>query len=806
MISVAQSAQLDFIETITPAECGNATGSISVIITGGVPPYSYNWSNGATTSSNNNIIAGTYTLTVTDSLNCSRSTQIGVGNIDGPQVTLASHQMSSCFGGSNGNIIVNITGGTIPLQFLWSNGVTTQNILNIPAGIYQLTVTDQLGCIGIFKDTITEPSVIGASAILNNATCFLPNGSIIVTPSGGTPIYSFQWSNGVASSTNAFIYADTIYYLTITDANSCTLDTSFFVNNTGTPVINLVIKNNVSCFGFSDGSIDIDVIGGVPPYSYLWSGQLQVTQDLQNIPIGDYDVLVVDTTGCSSTAHYTITGPTDIIISFPQLNNTNCGQSNGSIIATVSGGMPSYNYLWSNGDQLDSIFNLDAGSYTLTVTDNNGCTKSSIANISDIDGPVITSIDSVLVSCPGGSNGAINVTSSGGIPPLSISWTNVSSNSPSINNLPSNIYTITIADAANCIVVRSIEITDPPDFVINTSLSQNNPPFNLTCFHSGDGAIDISVSGGTQPYLYIWSTGSNSQDLTAITAGQYTVVIKDSNNCEFSDTFNLTEPPQITAYAGADVTICGQSYYTLDADSPVYGNGHWEIINGNGLVHINDSTYFASYVDSLQQDNNIFSWTVSDGKCSANDEVVITVRTEVTAFAGSDKPDLCGDEYILTGTIQQTGPDIKYFWSILSGAGLMNDSSKANALVTGLSGGQNLLIWTYINGACTGVDTLIVNRLDSIECLAQIEIPSAFSPNGDGHNDYFLIKGIEDYIKNKLIIFDRWGAEVFNKQGYVNDWKGDNDSGNMLPDATYFYLLTIEGSDKIYKGFVDLRR
>lgn len=805
-IFVSQSSIISINDSVVNALCGDSTGSIVVFVSGGNPSYSYSWSNGQTTSLINNIYAGTYTLTITDDLGCELSVPIGVGNIDGPQVSLLSHNMTKCFASSDGSIAVNVTNGTTPYHFLWSNNDTTQNIINITAGIYLLTVTDQHGCIGVFSDTITEPQPLSVSAILNNATCFQPNGSIVITPSGGTPLYSYLWSNGVTSSTNASIYADTIYSLTITDDNLCIFDTAFSVSNSGSPVINLVTKTNVSCFGLSDGAIDINVTGGVPPYSYVWSGQLQVTQDIQNLPVGGYDVQVVDTVGCTSTAHYDITEPTEIIVTFPQLINTNCGQSNGIIVTSATGGNPGYTYQWSNGSNTDSISGLDAGSYTVTIADQSGCTKSGIANISDLGGPSIISVDSTLVTCPGGSNGSISITANGGAPPLSYSWTNVSSNSSSLSGLPANIYTVTVADAAGCIVLRSVKITDPPDFVINATLSQLNPPYNLTCYHSGDGSIDISVTGGTQPYLYIWSTGSNNEDQFNIASGSYNVLIRDTNNCTTTDTFLLTEPPEITAYAGTDVTICGQSYYTLNADSPVYGNGYWEILLGGAYTHILDSTYHASYVDSLQQDNNIFLWTVTDGKCGASDEVIVTVQSEIKAFAGSDKNDLCDDTYTLTGTIQQTGIDIKYYWSVISGGGVLDDSSKANTILSGVSVGSNLLTWTFINGGCIDVDSLFIVKLDSVDCLSPIELPTAFSPNGDGHNDYFMIKGIEDYRNNHFTVFNRWGMEVYDKQGYLNEWKGDNESNAPLPDATYFYLLKIEGSKKVYKGYIDLRR
>ena len=237
-------------------------------------------------------------------------------------------------------------------------------------------------------------------SVLSNATCFQNNGSITISATGGTPVFSFNWSNGATTSTVTGLYGDSLYAVTITDSHFCSADTSFTLLNTGAPAINLINKTDVSCFGFSDGAIDIDVSGGVPPYTYLWQGILATTQDISGQPAGNYNVSVTDSSGCSNQASYVLSQQSQIVISFPSTINSNCGQANGSINASSSGGTPPYSYLWSTGDTTDSVSGLLAGSYTITVTDFAGCSKSSIENISDIGGPVITQVDSTLITCP----------------------------------------------------------------------------------------------------------------------------------------------------------------------------------------------------------------------------------------------------------------------------------------------------------------------------------------------------------------------------------------------------------------------
>jgi gliding motility-associated-like protein len=682
--------------------------------------------------------------------------------------------------------------------------MSRQNIFGFECVVYILTVTDANGCDGVLIDTITAPATMNLTAVIVNPTCFLSNGAIVVSPSGGTPPYTYLWSNGITSSGNSGLAAN-IYTVTVTDAHFCTFDTTFTLVNSGSPVITLISLHDATCFKADDGSIDIEVSGGVPPYTYFWQGILQTTQDVSGLAPGSYSVIVADSTGCSSTAQYTINEPAEIQLSFPLLINTNCGQANGTIIATAAGGAPPYSFQWSNGASNDTLFNLSAGSYTATVTDLSGCTTSEIANISDLGGPVIQSVDSTLITCPGGNNGAVTIHATGGVAPLTYSWTNITSNQPGINNLPANIYTVTVTDAANCQVIRSVNITDPPDFIINAALSQNSPPYNLTCFQSQDGSIDVTVTGGTPPYIYIWSTGSNNEDINNLTAGTYTLIIRDVNACEAHDTILLTQPPQITAFAGQDISICGVDSLILNADSIPSGLlGHWSAVSGSTAV-FDDASAFNTVVDSLPLGSSILTWTVSqlNGNCAVSDDVIVSVTDKITSFAGSDKFDLCGDVYALDATQPQFGSG---YWTVLGGSGVISDTTNAVAVVNNLSPGANYFIWTVNNGSCEGKDTVLVFQRDSVACLSLIQIPSAFSPNGDGYNDFFVIKGIEDYTINSLSIINRWGEEVYQKSNYAGEWNGSNENNEPLPDGTYFYILKVDGITEVFKGFVDVRR
>jgi gliding motility-associated-like protein len=609
------------------------------------------------------------------------------------------------------------------------------------------------------------------------------------------------WSSSASSSTISSLVAGD-YTITVTDSRSCTVVDTFTVINTGSPSISLVKVDSVSCNGLTDGAIDIDVAGGVGPYAYTWIGTTQITQDITGLQAGGYSVIVTDFVGCTSTNSYTVYQPSAINISFPQLTNAACGSNNGSIVVAVSGGDPGYSLLWSNGAVNDTIANLNAGSYTVTVTDQHGCSQSSQANISNISGPSIASVDSANVSCPGLNDGFITITVSGGTAPYTYSWSTLPDVTPTVSNLSGGTYTVTVKDALNCLVLRSVTITAPNAIAINSVIPQKNPPYNLTCYQSADGDIFLSVSGGTAPYGFIWSNGSITQNISGLVASTYTVFITDSKGCSSSSSYTLTEPPQLISNAGTDFNVCGETVATMNANTPTYGIGSWSVQGGQGGILFNDSTSANTIVSNLPIGDNVFIWTVTDGVCLASSQVLVSVTSAIQAIAGIDRK-VCDGEINLNATRPQFGDG---YWITFSPGVVIEDSSKAFSHVTNLNFGNNYFQWTVVNGTCRDSASVNIYRRDSLECLSKIQLPNAFSPNSDGFNDYFVVKGIEDYIKNDFIVYNRWGIIVYEKSNYQNTWNGVGDDGNPLPDGTYFILLKIDAQEKVYKTYVDLRR
>ena len=799
--TVGSATPISISAVVDDAGCGNANGSATLTVSGGTPGYVYLWSTGATGPLLQNVVAGTYSVTVTDANNCTQQQIVTINNQNAPSIALVSMVPTSCQGGADGQLDINVLQGVPPFNYQWSNGFQSQDLLNVPAGVYSLTLTDGNGCVSFFVDTVTQPLPLSISFTSVDPSCNLSNGIITAQASGGTPVYTYLWSTGVGSSVLSGVNAG-VFTVTVTDQEGCTGDSSFTIVNSGVPVITLAALDSVSCNGGNDGAIDINVAGGLSPYLYTWINSTQTTNVITGLSAGGYTAIVTDDAGCTATQSYTVFHPAALQVVFPSVINAACGQSNGAVSASVSGGVPGYSYLWSNSFTSDSIFSLVAGVYTLTVTDFNGCTASAIANISNLTGPSLTDVDSNNVSCYGGSDGNISITALSVSQPLSYAWTGLTDTLPSLSNLSAGAYTITVTDAAGCILVRTISITEPAAFVVNALITQKNPPYNLSCYAADDGELFLSVVGGTAPYSFVWSNGAITQNLLNLPANTFTVIITDANACTTSSTFSVTEPPQLTANAGADFIVCGQSAATLSAAVPVGGIGFWQVVASDSTIIFTDSTSVSAVISNLGTGDNILLWTVTDGICSASDQLVVTSATEIQAIGGIDRR-VCGDNVNLNAT----RPEFGYgYWTSLTTGTEIADSTKAFTAVTGIAYGVNSFLWTVVNGTCR--DSVVVNitRRDTLDCLPRVELPTAFSPNFDGSNDYLVIKGLDEYPDNEVLIYNRWGQLVYSTSGYRNDWYGLDRNGYPLADGTYFVIVKVNYINKVYNTYIDLRR
>ncbi len=329
----------------------------------------------------------------------------------------------TCFGLTNGAIILNPPSvGQFPYNYLWSNGATTQNLSNLSPGSYTVTITDANNCIGNQTFTITTPAQLNAFASQNNVTCFgANNGSISLTPEGGTPPYSYIWSNGVMNSSVSNLAPNT-YFVTVTDLNNCSLIQSYIIDQPQQLVINESI-GNISCFAENDGIISASATGGTGGIFYSWSTG-GIGTIIVNLGPGSYSVSVVDINLCQAVETYSITEPSNLIAVVSTTSASSPLVADGTAQAFVSGGTPGYFYNWSNGATTQNITNLGVGSYSVTVTDSHGCNTVQYFSIDAPDCQLSVNVVPMPVSCTGGNNGLATANVSNPLGNVTYQWSN----------------------------------------------------------------------------------------------------------------------------------------------------------------------------------------------------------------------------------------------------------------------------------------------------------------------------------------------------------------------------------------------
>ena len=422
--------------TSTNAICtanGTATGNAVA----GSAPYTYLWSNNGNTQTITGLGANTYTVTITDNLGCTgtASTTVSSSTTNISSTIMAT---STQCGSNTGSATVTPTNGTASYTYHWNNNQSTAGITGLGAGGYQVTITDANGCTGTASTSVNTPN--GPSATQTSASVYchgMSNGSVDVTTTGGTGNISYIWNSGATTEDLSGVAAGT-YTLTITDANNC----SFTITSTVTEPAVLQatgVATNITCFGAGNGGVDLSVTGGTPNYLYNWGGAGS-TQDLSNLAAGNYTVTVQDNRDCTASATFSITEPAQLTVTSTTVNVLCHGGNNGSITITPAGGTAPYTPNWSSGNGTSLV----AGTYTVTVTDDNSCSVTITSTIAE-PSALTASATVADASTSSSSDGSITVTPAGGTAPYTTTW-----NSGNGSNLAPGSYTYTVTDNNGC--------------------------------------------------------------------------------------------------------------------------------------------------------------------------------------------------------------------------------------------------------------------------------------------------------------------------------------------------------------------
>ncbi len=564
--------------TVNDVTCnGAANGSIQVSVAGGTLPYSYNWSNNSNSPSISGLAPGSYSGTVTDANGC----QVvgGPVTVSQPAAPLTASVTSttnvSCNGGNDGEGTVAAAGGTAPYTYTWSNAGTGATQTGLSAGSYIVTITDDNNCQTLQSVNISQPSAL-QSVILSSQDVSCNGGSdgtATAVAQGGTSPYTYAWSNA-STGAMAMGLSQGSYDVTVTDDNGCTSISSVVIGEPSALTASISNTTDVTCFGANNGTATVTAAGGTPGYTYAWSNN-QGNPTATGLGAGSYDVTVTDANGCNTIVSTTITEPTALSASLSATHVGCNGGSDGELEAVVSGGTSPYSYNWSNGDTNATADSLTAGLYLVTVSDANGC-NTILSNFVNEPSALTTSLSITSeITCNGETDGEVMVNVQGGTSPYSFAWSN-SDSTMNASNLGAGMVHVTVTDANGCMIEDSVSLSEPD--VLAVSIENDE---DATCFGYANGSGEAVVQGGTMPYSYSWTSGTQTATANNLPAGINEITVTDANGCMATGTVEIEEPAQIDTSlvvenngalianaAGSDVTY---QWWDCEAEEIVAG-------------------------------------------------------------------------------------------------------------------------------------------------------------------------------------------------------------------------------------------
>ena len=626
--TITEPTLLEVDTVVNHISCsGTDDGSIALTVSGGTAPYRYEWADMyADTSARSDLSPGSYEVVVSDANGCSQTLQFTIESPTALTVVFTKEDVL-CYGDSSGAVDLTVSGGTLPYTYLWSNGDTTQDLSSLPAGSYMVTVTDANGCTTPLTVDINGPSS-GLNYQLDslaNISCHGANdGAIEITVSGGTGSYQYLWNDGANTQDRSGLLAGD-YSLQITDSAGCVLSTETFTIIEPTLLEVDTVVNHISCSGTDDGSIALTVSGGTAPYRYEWADMYADTSARSGLSPGSYEVVVSDANGCSQTLQFTIESPTALTVVFTKEDVLCYGDSSGAVDLTVSGGALPYTYLWSNGDTTQDLSSLPAGSYTVTVTDANGCMAFTEITIEEPALPLSVSGTVSDESCAGMADGAIDLAISGGTAPYTYEWSN-GSETGDIEGLLPGFYQVIVTDDNGCTIRETFRVEG------NAPLQLEGLRTHISCNEASDGAVDLTVSGGVAPYTYLWSNEDTAEDISGLPAGDYSVEVTDANGCSATAIFTLIEPlPLVINYLVTNVSCFGETDGSIDVavsgGTAPYTYRWSNDVNEEDLSLLDAGTYTLLVTDSMG--------------CHVSSEIIVEAPSFALTATAVVQPALC---------------------------------------------------------------------------------------------------------------------------------------------------------------------
>lgn len=689
------------LNPLSPLSFGATNGKIELTPAGGTPPYTYLWNTGSTAQNLQNIGAGYYSVTVTDSKLCTASENWTLTEPEKLEVSMSQTAFILCKGESTASLQSTVTGGVKPYSYQWKkNGQwlsdATASLADLTASDYELTVTDKNDNKVNVSYTVSEPSALSTAYELTDVLCFdKATGAIDFNLSGGTPPYSYLWSNGSTTQDVNNLKSGT-YDVLCTDANGCRIgETNIKISQPAAPLQLQTEEIPPSGFGLSNGSIDLSVEGGTAPYAYNWNTGT-TTQDLTNLKAGDYSVTATDAHGCQATTNSSLSQP-DLLETSPIITNPLLcfADANGSLTTVTKGGVLPYTYSWKKGNiplaTTPDIQNLTTATYSVTVTDknNNQTTQTVVLGQPDL---LTVGFESTPISCSGDLVGSLTALPQGGVVPYSYSWSNGASTAK-ISNMGTGNYLVNVTDANGCATLAKGTITSTSAIKVNSKVQ------DPSCYQACNGTIALEITGGSGDYSMKWDAVAKGNGLQATTlcAGNYSVTVKDNlNGCVLPVNFTLNPPQQLTVNAGDDQVLCaGQTAVIQSITNQINSTYRWTSSNG----------FSANTAQVTLDKPGDYQLEVTNANgCKATDSVRITASDQLldaTFLVASQT--YTNQEIVLINVSNPTGQT--YEWLLPSEAASVNEIGKTRTIKFNKRGNYTVALKAKNEAGCTTTST-----------------------------------------------------------------------------------------------------
>jgi gliding motility-associated-like protein len=660
-------------------------------------------------------------------------------------------------------------------------------------------------------------------------TFALPDGDVYdVTYSINGNIFNLTGvANGVTAQHVVTISTNAVLLQVVNDDDdddSCFTDFNFSISITvSNPIVSISNQNNPAC-GQNNGSITASASGGTTPYQFsLNGGTFQNSASFGGLSTGNYTVVAQDAAGCTADISTDLNSAGTPTVSISSQNDPACGQNNGSITASASGGTAPYQFNLNGGifQNSPSFGGLSAGNYTVVVQDAAGCTADISTDLNSEGGPTVSISSQNDPSC-GQNNGSITASATGGTAPYQFNLNGgIFQNSASFGGLSAGNYTVVARDAAGCTADISTDLNSAGGPTVSIS-NQNNPACG-----QNNGSITASASGGTAPYQFSLNGGTfqNSASFGGLSAGNYTVRTRDALGCESSNfATTLTNPSDNLPQASilfSENQGCTSTTFVLKGNLPIGSTGTWDCDEITPATP-NDPIW---NVSNVPVGTTLITWTLSAPGCPNYDvaEIILSILPPPTAnFDGiiNVLTDQQPQVSVLDNDVAYASVSLQILKNTQKGIASLDNDNNINYQPYSTADGLDTLLYEICYTNCTDVcDTALVlfrNIRSEDPCFFLGDTSNVFTngltPNGDDKNDVLIFRLVSEdecqlnHAESEIIIYNRWGDVVFEESPYKNKWGGkrrkrNGEDGDLLPQGVYYFVLRIVLDDKEYTQF-----